>query len=72
MRFYRELKLCSWNIAGLRGKLEKKVIFDFIQGFDVVWLLESKEYFHVSVPGFMVYCNISAKRYGQRRSGDAR
>ena len=63
----QELKLCSWNIAGLKDKLEKKEIFDFVQGYDIVWLSEAKEYFHLSVPGFMAYCNISPT--GMNRGG---
>ena len=61
------MKLCSWNIAGLKDKLEKKEIFDFIQDYDIVWILETKTYFHLSVPGFMVYRNVSPT--GMNRGG---
>ena len=62
-----DLKLCSWNICGLRDKLQDPVILKFILDFDIVWLLETKKYFKLNVPGFQVYQNVS--RYGAHRGG---
>ena len=57
------LKFCAWNICGLKDKLQDKNILDFILGFDIVWLLETKKYFNVQVPGFVVYQNVSKEGY---------
>ena len=35
--------------------------------FDIVFLLEAKQYFNLTVPGFNVYSNVS--RVGQHRGG---
>ena len=61
------LKLCSWNIGGLRDKLQNEDILNFVLGFDIVWLLETKYYFNVQVPGFTIYHNVS--REGYHRGG---
>ena len=61
------MKLCSWNIAGLRDKLQKPDILNFVLQSDMVWLSETKKCFNVSVPGFRVFYNIS--RSGAHRGG---
>ena len=65
--YNRELRLVSWNVGGLRDKLDEPDILKFVFGYDLVWLLETKKYFHLNVPGFSVYANVS--RSGQHRGG---
>ena len=62
-----QLKICSWNIAGLKDKLQDENILRFIMEFDVIFIQESKRYFHLNVPGFNVYTNVSTA--GQHRGG---
>ena len=59
--------MCAWNIAGLRDKLEDLSILRFITDFDIVFLLETKMYFNINIPGFDVYANVS--QHGQHRGG---
>lgn len=54
-----KLTLYSWNIAGIKDKLQDPNILQFILKFDIVWILEAKKYFNLNVPGFTVYENIS-------------
>lgn len=60
------LNLCSWNMARLRDKLQEQDILGFILQFNIVWLLETKKYFNLNVPGFNIYRNVSR---GQHRGG---
>ena len=62
-----KLKLCAWNICGLKDKLQNEDILKFILDFDIVWILESKKYFNLQVPGFFIYQNVS--REGHHRGG---
>ena len=61
------MKLCSWNITGLKDKLQKSDTLDFILQFDMIWLSETKKCFNVSVPGFHVFYNPS--KSGSHRGG---
>ncbi len=61
------MKLCSWNIAGLKDKLQEPSILKFNLDFDIVWILEATKYFSVQVPGFSVCRNVS--RSGRNRGG---
>ena len=36
----RDLKICSWNIAGLKDKLNDEDILAFVMGFDIIFILE--------------------------------
>ena len=63
----RELKLCSLNIGGLNDKLQDQAILNFILEYDIVWILEAKNYFNLSVPGVITYKNVSSR--GHRRGG---
>ena len=57
----------SWNISGLRDKLQESDILTFILNYDIVWLLETKYYFSLNVPGFIMHTNVS--RSGMHRGG---
>ena len=59
--------MCSWNIAGLRDKLHDPNFLNFILQYDIVWILEVKKCFNVSVPGFRVHYNPS--KWGRHRGG---
>lgn len=61
------MRICSWNIAGLKDKLQDNSILQFVMTFDIVFLLEAKQYFSLTVPRFNVYANVS--RVGQHRGG---
>ena len=52
-----ELKICSWNIAGLKDKLQNLDVLNFLLDFDIVWLSEIKSTLQRSVPGFDLYMN---------------
>lgn len=59
--------MCSWNIAGVRDKLQKPDILRFLLVFHTVWLFEMKTNSQIHVPGFTVYSNSS--RHHQHRGG---
>ena len=61
------MKLCSWNICGVKEKLQDPDIFNFLVQYDIVWLLEVRSAHQKSVPGFCVYTNMSRK--GHYRGG---
>ncbi len=61
------LKLCSWNVCGVREKLNDPEILKFLMQYDLVWLLEVKSAYEKSVPGFYMYNNKS--RVGCNRGG---
>ena len=61
----RCIKVCSWNIAGLKDKLQEPRILNFVMGFDIVFILESKKFFNLTVPGFGVYANVSREGYNR-------
>ena len=61
------LKLCSWNICGVKEKLNDSEILKFLMQYDLVWLLEVKSVYQKSVPGFYMYNNMS--RRGSHRGG---
>lgn len=54
-------------MAGLKDKLQKQEIVEFILESDIIWLSETKKCFNVNVPGFNVYYNPS--KYGTHRGG---
>lgn len=54
-----ELHLFTWNIGGLRDKLDEPDNLRFVTGYDIAWLLKTKKYFYLNVPGLNVYSNIS-------------
>ena len=54
-------------MAGLKDKLQKQDIMEFILESDIIWLSETKKCFNVNVPGFNIYYNPS--KYGTHRGG---
>ena len=63
----RSLELCSWNVCGVKEKLQDKAILNFLIQFDVVWILEARSVHQKSVPGFQFYYSKSKK--GHQRGG---
>ncbi len=49
------LKIMSWNINGVKTKLEKKCVQDLLLQYDVVSLNEVKTALRVSLPGYVAY-----------------
>ena len=68
-RYFNELRMCCWNIAGVRDKMCAPDIFSFVNKFHIVWLLEIKTTSCIGVPGFHTYHNPS--KYAGRRGGVA-
>lgn len=54
----------------LNYKLEERDILQFILGYDIVWLFETKNDLHQNVPGFRVHAHVS--RSDQHRGGVVR
>ena len=51
----RNIRLISWNINGIRNKLENEKCLQFILQYDIVFLNEIKCAYKFSVPGFRTY-----------------
>lgn len=51
----RELKVISWNVNGVRTKLEKNVVVDMLKVYDVISLNEVKTQMPVLFPGYVSY-----------------
>ena len=67
MTTIRQIKMCSWNIAGAREKLQNERIHKFLCEFDIIWILETKCIKSKKVPGFITYDNPSV--HGSHRGG---
>ena len=67
MTTIRQIKMCSWNIAGAREKLQNERIHRFLCEFDIIWILETKCIKSKKVPGFITYHNPSV--HGSHRGG---
>ena len=61
------MKICAWNVCGLKSKLQNPEVLNFVLSFDIIWISEIKETLVTSVPGFDVYMNKSKKNI--RRGG---
>ena len=55
----KALKVCSWNICGVRDKFESTFLLNYAHSFDILWLSEVKTGLSVYVPGFVTYQNIN-------------
>ncbi len=51
----RTIKILSWNVSGVKTKLEKKHVHDLLQNFDMISLNEVKTPLAVSFLGFISY-----------------
>ena len=65
----QNLKVCSWNVAGVVDKLQNVDILSFVLKFHVIWLLETKTSYCFNVPGFKVFQNPS--KVNEKRGGVA-
>ena len=63
------LKMCSWNIAGAKDKLnrDRSEVKKFVDNFDILWILETKLIKSTEISGFISYYNPSA--HGEHRGG---
>lgn len=48
----RTLKVLSWNINGVKNKLEKKIVQNLVQKYDIISLNEVKTPLSISFPGY--------------------
>ena len=55
----KTLKIGSWNIAGVKDKLQNLKILNLIINFDIIWFLEIKTGTKFTVPGFVPIYNPS-------------
>ena len=63
----KHIKIVSWNINGVKTKLEKKCVLDLLLQYDIIGLNEVKTTLRVSLPGYVSYrsvCNVSGHRGG--------
>ena len=67
MTTIKSIKLCSWNIAGARDKLEDESICKFLEQYDIIWLSETKHIISADMSGFVPYYNPSV--HGEHRGG---
>ena len=64
--------MCSWNIAGAKDKLHtsaeaKNKIKEFVDQFDIIWILETKLILSTKISGFISHYNPSSA--GEHRGG---
>lgn len=65
------IRLCSWNIGGVKDKLQNNNILSFILNFHIIWLLETKSSQKFGVPGYTVYHNPSKANEKKRWNSNA-
>ena len=53
------MKLCAWNICGLKNKLQNNELLNFFLGYDIIWITEIGGTLVKSIPGFDIYVNKS-------------
>ncbi len=61
------LKILSWNINGVKTKIEKNHVISFLLQFDIISLNEVKTPLHTCLPGYIAfksYDKINAHRGG--------
>ncbi len=63
------IKILSWNINGVKTKLEKEMVQSVLLNYDVICLNEVKTSLPVSFPGFVTWK--SAVRGPAERGGTA-
>ena len=61
------LKLVSWNINGVRTKLEEQCVQDYLLKYDIVCLNEVKTPLRVCLPGYISY--MSNNKMSPHRGG---
>ena len=54
-QYLSTMKVVSWNINGVRTKLDKKPVQDFLRNYDIISLNEVKTSLLVSFPGYVSY-----------------
>lgn len=63
----KQLSILSWNVNGVRTKLEKKNVQDLLLDYDIVCFSEIKTPLSVSLPGYVTYK--SQKKEAPHRGG---
>lgn len=57
------LKILSWNVNGVKTKIEKNNVISFLLQFDIVSLNEVKTPLHICLPGYIAF-----KSYNERNA----
>ena len=72
VRYFSNIRFCSFNIEGLKNKLEETEFYDTISKCDFITLVETwlPDQYKVDIPNFYVYSkyrkkHIKARRYSQ-------
>lgn len=53
--------MCSWNINGIKDKIELQNVFCLLHKFDIIWISEIKTNLQIHLPGFYSYRNVSTR-----------
>ena len=59
LQHLRSIKLVSWNVNGVKSKLENNRVQDFLLQYDIICLNEVKTPLRVCLPGYVSYLSIS-------------
>ena len=70
VRYFSNIHFCSFNIEGLKNKLEEKEFYDTISKFDFITLVETwlPDQYKIDIPNFYVYSKCQKKTL--KRPGD--
>ena len=69
VRYFSNIHFCSFNIEGLKNKLEEKEFYDTISKFDFITLVETwlPDQYKIDIPNFYVYSKCRKKHKKARR-----
>ena len=69
VRYFSNICFCSFNIEGLKNKLEEKEFYDTISKFDFITLVETwlPDQYKIDIPNFYVYSKYRKKHKKARR-----
>ena len=69
VRYLSNIRSCSFNIEGLKNKLEEKEFYDTFSKFDFITLVEAwlPDQYKIDIPNFYVYSKYRKKHKKARR-----
>ena len=56
----KSFNIMSWNINGIRTKIEKPIVQQLLLQYDVICLYEVKTKMNISFPGYVVYRSLES------------
>ena len=56
----KSFNIMSWNINGIRTKIEKPIVQQLLLQYDVICLYEVKTKMNISFPGYVVYRSLAS------------